>query len=112
MDPEGRSLAVSHRDYDVTTAKIGYAEQDPEVWWSRTVETIREALGKSGIRPEELTGIGLSGQMHGVVALDRDRLPVLPAIIWMDQRSAEETREIKKLAAELAGATVWSFWWD
>ena len=101
MDPEGKSLAVSHRDYDVTTDKIGYAEQDPEVWWNRTVETIREALEKSGIRPEELAGIGLSGQMHGVVALDRNKRPVIPAIIWMDQRSAVETGEIKSLAAEL-----------
>lgn len=101
MDPEGTPLAVCHQDYDVVTARIGYAEQDPELWWSCTVKTIREALVKSGIRPEELTGIGLSGQMHGVVALDRDRHPVMPAIIWMDQRSAEETKEIKALAAEL-----------
>lgn len=57
--------------------------------------------GKSGIKPEELDGIGLSGQMHGLVAFDRDNEPVMPAIIWMDQRSAEETARIKELAGGL-----------
>lgn len=98
MDPEGKTLAVSHADYDVTTSKIGYAEQDPQIWWNHTVRTIGEALENAGIRPEDLTGIGLSGQMHGLVALDENWQPIMPSIIWMDQRSAEETGEIKELA--------------
>lgn len=101
MDPEGKTLAVSHADYDVTTSKIGYAEQDPQIWWNHTVRTIGEALENAGIRPEDLTGIGLSGQMHGLVALDENWQPIMPSIIWMDQRSAEETGEIKELAEEL-----------
>ncbi len=101
MDPEGKTLAVSHADYDVTTSKIGYAEQDPQIWWNHTVRTIGEALENAGIRPEDLTGIGLSGQMHGLVALDENWQPIMPSIIWMDQRSAKETREIKELAEDL-----------
>lgn len=101
ITPEGKTLAVSHADYEVKTPKMGYAEQNPEIWWECTVKTIREALAGSGVQPTELTGIGFSGQMHGMVALDKEKKPVMPAIIWMDQRSAEETGEIRKLADEL-----------
>lgn len=101
MDQDGRMLSVSHREYDILTPKMSYAEQMPEVWWDCTVQAIREAMEKSGIRPEELTGIGFSGQMHGLVALDKEKQPIGPAIIWMDQRSALETAEIKELAGEL-----------
>lgn len=101
MDEAGKALAVSHREYDVVTPQMAYAEQDPRLWWSRTVEAIGEALIRSGIRKEEVTGIGLSGQMHGLVALDENGDPVIPAIIWMDQRSAGETEEIKELAGDL-----------
>ena len=101
MDPDGRTLAVSSRGYDVMTPKLSYAEQEPQVWWDCTVMAIREAMEKSGIRPEELDCIGLSGQMHGLVAFDRNNEPVMPAIIWMDQRSAEETARIKELAGDL-----------
>lgn len=121
MTPEGKTLAVSHADYEVMTPKMGYAQQDPQIWWERTVKTVREALAASGIRPEELDGIGFSGQMHGLVALDKEKKPVMPAIIWMDQRSAEETAEIKELAAEFldtellnqpgAGMMICSLFW-
>ena len=106
MTPEGKTLAVSHADYEVMTPKMGYAEQDPQIWWERTVKTVREALAVSQIRPEELVGIGFSGQMHGLVALDKEKKPVMPAIIWMDQRSAVEMGEIKELAAEFLDAEL------
>lgn len=106
MSPEGKTLAVSHRDYDVVTEKMGYAEQDPQIWWERTVESIREALSVSGIQPKELSGIGFSGQMHGLVALDQENRPVMPAVIWMDQRSAQETKELREMAAELLDAEL------
>ena len=101
MDQSGKALAVSHAGYDVMTPKMSYAEQDPKTWWECTVWAIRDAMARSGIRPEELACIGLSGQMHGLVAFDREEKPVAPAIIWMDQRSAKEAEEIKSLAGEL-----------
>lgn len=102
MDTEGNSLAVTHAEYDVMTPKMLYAEQNPDQWWKCTVAAIQEAMQKSGIDREELAGIGLSGQMHGLVALDREYRLVGPAIIWMDQRSAEETAQIRQLARELS----------
>lgn len=101
MDRYGGVMAVSRREYDVMTPNTSYAEQEPGIWWECTVWAIKEAMERACIRPGELEGIGLSGQMHGLVALDRDKRPVAPAIIWMDQRSAEEADRIKHLASEL-----------
>ncbi len=101
MDSGGKTAAVAHRGYEVMTPKMSYAEQDPELWWRCTVEAIREALAASEINPEDLTGIGFSGQMHGLVAMDSGRRLVGPAIIWMDQRSSEEAALLRELAGEL-----------
>src|SRR5436190_13468818 len=68
----------------------GWAEQDPEDWW-RAAETALEALAV-----DEIRGIGLSGQMHGLVALDADLRVLRPAILWNDQRTGAECAEIEK----------------
>src|SRR5208283_5142471 len=73
---------------------IGFAEQDPEQWWRATVNAVREALGKAG--HPEILGMGFSGQMHGLVLLDRKKNLVRPAIIWADQRSADLLSEIEE----------------
>lgn len=101
MDQTGKTLGMGHAGYDVITPKMSYAEQEPQIWWDSTKLAVREAIKRSGIRTEELSGIGITGQMHGIVAFDSDNKLVRPAIIWMDQRSAEEAKEIKNLAAEL-----------
>ena len=101
MDAEGRLLSVSHEGYGLQTPKIGFVEQDPEEWWRASVRTIREAVSKAGIAPDEIAGLGFSGQMHGVVALDEQNRVVGPAIIWMDQRSSLEAEEIRCAAGSL-----------
>ncbi len=101
MDTTGRLLAVSHEGYPLHTPKISYVEQDPEEWWRAGAKTIREAVAKAGIAPEDIAGFGFSGQMHGLVALDEKDQPVCPSIIWMDQRSAAEAEEIRQAAGSL-----------
>ena len=101
MDVQGRLLSVCHEGYGLQTPKISFVEQDPEEWWQASVKTIRGAVAKAGISPDEIVGMGFSGQMHGLVALDeRDQL-VGPAIIWMDQRSSAEAVEIRAAAGSL-----------
>jgi xylulokinase len=100
-DERGAVYGVGQKGYPVDTPKMGYAEQDPEIWWQCTAESIREAIARAGVLTEQIEGIGFSGQMHGLVALDRDRQLVAPAIIWMDQRSAVEKDEIREAAGEL-----------
>jgi xylulokinase len=92
IDQTGEVLALSEEQYPLSTPRAGWAEQDPEDWWRATgavLERLRDATGRPA-------AIGLSGQMHGLVALDdRDRV-IRPAILWNDQRSARECEEIER----------------
>ena len=91
---EGALKGTGVAEYPILTPRLGYAEQNPEDWWRATVTAAREALSKAGY--PEILGIGFSGQMHGLVLLDRDKRLLRPAIIWADQRSADLLPEIKE----------------
>ena len=64
-----------------------WAEQRPGNWWDAVVETIRGVLAKAGVSGGVVRGIGLSGQMHGLVILDEASQVIRPSLIWCDQRS-------------------------
>ncbi|MBM4040468.1 MAG: xylulokinase [Planctomycetes bacterium] len=98
LDDQGRIRAVAQAEYPILTPRVGWAEQDPTAWWRATCQTTQEAIAAAHIAPGDIAGVGLSGQMHGTVCLDREGLPVRPAIIWADGRSATEVEE---LVAEL-----------
>ena len=91
---EGALKGTGVAEYPILTPRLGYAEQNPEDWWRATVTAAREALSKAGYT--EILGIGFSGQMHGLVLLDRNKRLLRPAIIWADQRSADLLPEIKE----------------
>jgi xylulokinase len=91
IDEHGSVLARAQASYLLSTPRPGWAEQDPELWWEATKSVLAELAGRAG-RPE---GIGLSGQMHGLVALDRRDRVLRPAILWNDQRTARECVEIE-----------------
>jgi xylulokinase len=90
FDEAGDTVASSVREYPLYQPNIGWAEQDPEDWWTATYSTINEVILKSGIDPASIKGVGLSGQMHGAVLLDKDYNVLRKAIIWCDQRSFVE----------------------
>ena len=83
-------LARAEEGYPLATPQPGWTEQDPEDWW-RATETALAALRVDGV-----AGIGLSGQMHGLVALDEDDRVLRPSILWNDQRTAAECVEIEE----------------
>jgi xylulokinase len=89
LSPDGEIVARAEREYPLSTPRPGWAEQDPEDWW-RAAEA---ALADLGVRPAT---IGLSGQMHGLVALDERERVLRPAILWNDQRTAAECAEIEE----------------
>jgi xylulokinase len=92
IDPDGGVLASAERGYPLSTPQPGWSEQDPEDWWQATGAVLAEL--RDSVGPP--AGIGLSGQMHGLVTLD-DRGRVLrPAILWNDQRTGEECAEIER----------------
>lgn len=83
VDPaDGTVLAVAERSYPLSTPRPGWAQQDPEDWWAAASAVLSE-LGPAD-------GIGLSGQMHGLVVLDRDDRVLRPAILWNDGRSQRQ----------------------
>jgi len=94
MKPSGDIVASVLREYAIDTPQPGWAEQDPLIWWRSTVVTIRRVLANAGIDSGDIAGIGFSGQMHGTVFLDQNQTLIRPAIIWADQRSARQCREI------------------
>lgn len=97
FDDFGNTISSSLMEYPLYQPFTGWAEQDPEDWWRATYTTINEVLLKSGIDKDEVKGIGLSGQMHGAVLLDKDNKVLRKAIIWCDQRSVRECDEITSL---------------
>ena len=88
MDANGNILAFESSSYDFSIPRPGWAEQDPEMLWRETRTAIAKALAKIG--DGQISAIGVTGQMHGLVTLDRYDQAVRPVVIWTDQRSVEE----------------------
>jgi xylulokinase len=95
-DPGGKIRAVAAYEYGVDTPHPGWAEQDPQVWYRAAVSTAHQALQSAGLPATEIAVIGLSGQMHGLVALDRQGRSLVPAIIWADQRSKAQVDRLRE----------------
>ena len=85
---DGEVLERREVAYPLSTPKPGWSEQNPDDWWAATEQAL-EGL------TEGVAGIGLSGQMHGLVTLDSSDRPIRPAILWNDQRTAAECEEIE-----------------
>jgi xylulokinase len=99
IDETGRILASATSEYPCAHPRPGWSEQDPELWWRATCETIRAVLHRGGLKPEDIGGVGLSGQMHGSVFLDGSGKVLRPALLWNDQRTVAECAEITRLAS-------------
>lgn len=95
FDEKGTVFASCTVEYPLYQPQNGWAEQNPEDWWNAVAATVKSVLAKSGILPQEIKGIGLSGQMHGLVMLDKDNKVLRPSIIWCDQRTGEECKAIE-----------------
>lgn len=103
IDAEGKVLAEATASYAMHQPKPGWTEQDPDDWWKATVKTVKSVVRQVGCKPDQVRAIGLSGQMHGSVFLDRDDRVIRPALLWNDQRTAAECDEITEAAGGRAG---------
>lgn len=90
VSPGGEVLGRAEVGYPLSAPRPGWSEQDPQDWWRAT----QEALGALGVA--DAAGIGLSGQMHGLVVLDGAGEVLRPAMLWNDQRTAEQCAEIER----------------
>lgn len=107
MSEDGETAAVAGEAYDIDIPKAGYAEQNPDMWYEKTALTIKSCLHQSGVSQAEIKGVSFSGQMHGLVCVDKCGRTVYPAIIWPDTRTGQSiTHMYEKAGAEfIAGHT-------
>jgi xylulokinase len=96
IDETGAIVAVAATEYDYETPHPLWSEQDPGLWWTGAVQSIRGVLQESGIDPAQVQGIGLTGQMHGLVLVDEAGEVLRPSILWNDQRTAKQCDEIRE----------------
>lgn len=94
IDVTGQVKASAVTDYPMMTPQPLWAEQNPADWWQATATSIRRVLASGVARPEEIAGVGLTGQMHGLVMLDEHGQVLRPCIMWNDQRTAAQCAAI------------------
>ncbi len=87
VDEAGTLVASATAEYPLYTPHPLWAEQDPLDWWQATQTAVRGALARAGLKGSDIQGIGLSGQMHGLVLLDAQDQVLRPAILWCDGRT-------------------------
>lgn len=101
FDQHGHEIAYDAEEYEVYQPHNGWSEQEPEEWWSAVVNTMRNTMLKAtDVHPEDVVGIGLSGQMMGLVNLDKDGKPLRRAILWNDARTSEAAEHVRDLISD------------
>lgn len=95
MDATGAVVTTATTALPLSTPKPLWSEQDPHDWWNGIVASIRQALAQAGATGDDVTAIGLTGQMHGLTLLDKDGEVLRPAILWNDQRTGAQCDEIR-----------------
>jgi xylulokinase len=123
LDEAGRVWGAATAEHvPMASPELGWAEQDPRDWWRATCVAVAECLTEAGATGADVSAVGLSGQMHGLVLLDAAGEVLRPALIWCDQRTEEECRAITvrvgakrliELVANpaLTGFTLPKIWW-
>jgi len=81
------SAFFPEKEAPITALKVGWAEQDPEMWWTNFKLSLQKCMNDSGVKGDEIQAIGISYQMHGLVCVDKDKKVLRPAIIWCDSRA-------------------------
>ncbi len=96
VDGWGEIVASVTTPLTISSPRPLWSEQDPIEWQAATTTSIRAVLERSRVPGEDVAAVGLTGQMHGLVALDADGRPLRPAILWNDQRTAAECDIIRE----------------
>jgi xylulokinase len=94
IDANGAVTASATTEYPMFTPQPLWSEQNPVDWWSATATSIRQVLEQGGVKADQVAGVGLTGQMHGLVLLDAQGEVLRPCIMWNDQRTAPQCATI------------------
>ena len=101
VDEKGTLLgSATHEHAQFASPQNGWAEQDPRDWWNACQQAVGKLLRETGVSKSEIAAVGLAGQMHGAVLLDEKEEVLRPALIWCDQRTAEECRVLNETIGE------------
>jgi len=100
MKTDGTILSSVTKDYPVSYPKPGWSEQNPEDWLRQTLTGLRELMESAYVDLNEIKGIGIGGQMHGLVVLDDRDQVIRPAILWNDGRTEEETEYLNTVIGQ------------
>lgn len=90
FDENGITIKTATYGYDLYQPEVMWAEQNPEDWWQASVKGIHDVIKESKVNPKDIKGIGLSGQMHGLVLVDKEHKVIRNSIIWCDQRTEKQ----------------------
>ncbi len=96
MNARAKVLTSATAEHGVSAPRPGWSEQNPDDWWETTVKATRAAIRRAKIDGKKIAGIGLSGQMHGLVVTNGAGKPLRPSIIWNDQRTAPQADQIER----------------
>lgn len=106
LQKDGKVTATASSEYPVINKQPGYSEQDPDEWIKATDNVIKSLLDKIPDLNTNIEGISISGQMHGLVTLDKNKSIVRPAILWNDTRTTEACKKItEKMGKQLIEIT-------
>jgi len=97
VNEEGKVLASESCPYPMYQPQNGWAEQDPQDWENAVFQTVKDVVAKSGVNKDDIKGIGLSGQMHGLVMLDEAGKTLGKSIIWCDQRTEKQVQQMLEI---------------
>ncbi len=100
VSEDGSVEASATTEYPLLTAQPLWAEQNPADWWAAIVASIKRVLADGGVTPDQVAGVGLTGQMHGLVLLDAQGEVLRPCIMWNDQRTAAQCAAINDQLGE------------
>ncbi len=96
FDPQGKIYASASGEYPVLSPQPGYGEQEPEAIFTAVMSALKDAIAEAGLKPTQITGIGVSAVMHSMIALDADNRPLTTAWTWVDTRASEQAKRIKR----------------
>ena len=96
MNADGEVLGVASSEYTYETPQPLWTAQHPDLWWQAAVAVIRQVLAQTQVDPADVQGVGLTGQMHGLVLLGAEGEVLRPAILWNDQRTGAQCDEIRR----------------
>ena len=90
----GEIVKTVTKEYSVDYPKNGWSEQSPKVWWENFVIGVKELIAGDELK---IVGLGVSGQMHGLVILDDNDVVIRPTILWNDNRTQKETHYLNEV---------------